>query len=343
MKAQAMNRKGTFGRFAISQKEILDSQEISTTYDVFLSVVSWETRSLAATDLLGRVGGRALLLRFSSSDEIININKDKHQAKILSCCEDGHIINMKTSLDFNDNVRSFETILRDEYIRLGRPIRMLVDISCFPKSYLSFLCGVGFEQELLAKLDCIYSLGKYQMTEAGDVGPLSVISEGEWQSLQIPYLESTNSFSSERDIIVALGGEIAHSLPFIDKYEPSKLSVLFIKDGFHTDSASVAEKAAYDEIVQQPMMERRELEISDMVGALEYIHEFCKNSSSPTITGLAIGAKPHSMALALAALDIEKLEIVCRMPSKYAGSNVTHTGRVILYSISDRFEPTAYF
>ncbi|ABE41170.1 hypothetical protein RPD_3951 [Rhodopseudomonas palustris BisB5] len=254
------------------------------------------------------------------------------------------VLRLNRSTDFEANSERLQTLLRDRFVRCGRPLRVLIDITCMPKSYIGFLCGLGFSNDYVCRIDCLYSEGVYALSGVGDSGgPRSIISEGEWTSLQIPYLEASNIFSSERDLIVTLGGEIGYSLPFIERYEPSRLSIIFIKDGIDVPSLAGSELAAYRDLTSDPRLDRADIRIDDIVGVLAHVHAFCAADPARSVVGLAIGSKAQSLALALAALDLENLEVVCRVPSAYSSKDVSPTGRLFLYEVEDRFEPMAYF
>ena len=60
------------------------------------------------------------------------------------------------------------------------------------------------------------------------------------------------------------------------------------------------------------------------------------------VTGIALGSKPHALALGLAALSEDNMEVVCRIPKAYKPLDVQPTGELAFYEIEDRFEPAAY-
>ena len=142
---------------------------------------------------------------------------------------------------------------------------------------------------------------------------------------------------------MVLGGEIGLSLPFIERFEPERISVVFIKDGLDADKLEGSERAAYIELMSDPRLDRIEIAIDDAVAVLAHVHAFCATDPNRSIVGLAIGSKAQSLALALAALDIENLEVVCRVPTAYTSKDVCPTDRIFIYEIEDRFEPLAYF
>jgi hypothetical protein len=332
------------GRLRMRQGQLKVGVALSQKYDLFISAVSWESRNTTALGIAGGFSSSALLLRFASSKPAADVLKDANQAKLVSLCPKNKILLLNQSTEFDTNSVLIETALRDRFQERKLPLRVLVDISCIPKAYISFLCGLGFTNDYVCRLDCLYSEGTYNIAGASTPGgPLSIISEGEWTSQQIPYLEASDMFSSKRDLIVILGGEIGYSLPFIERYEPERLGVVFIRNGLDVDALVGSEKAAYAELTSEPKLQRADFDIDDVLGVLAHVHDFCNSGELRPVVGLAIGSKAQSLALALAALDLDNLEIVCRIPTGYSNVDVMPTGRVFLYEIEDRFEPTSYF
>ena len=38
-----------------------------------------------------------------------------------------------------------------------------MDITCIPKTYILYLLGLGFTEEVVARLDCLYAPGTYDL------------------------------------------------------------------------------------------------------------------------------------------------------------------------------------
>jgi hypothetical protein len=333
----------SIGRLLVRQRELNKQDILSVTYDLVIITVTWETRNPTALQMVGGCRAPTLLIRFSSTKPSVNSKKDANQAELQLLCPNHKLLELGASIEFDANSEILQAEIRDGFVKKGAPLRVLIDISCMPKSYVGFLCGLGFGSDYVCRLDCLYSEGAYNLSETtSQGGPLSVISEGEWSSIQIPYLEANETFPSERGLLVVLGGEIGYSLPFIERYEPKRLGLIFIRDDLNAYIPVGSEKAAYIELTSGPNLVKAEFNIEDMIGVLDYVHRFCSEQPTQTVVGLAIGSKSQSLALALAAIDLENLEVVCRIPSAYSDKDVAPTGRVFLYEIEDRFEPMGY-
>lgn len=216
---------------------------------------------------------------------------------------------------------------------------MLLDITCFPKSYILYLLGMGFKKEYLAKLDCLYSEGSYKDVEASgafkvisDHGP---ISEGKWDSMSIPFFEAEVPIPKSRDVLVTVGGEVGLTVPFIEKYEPSRLRIVGIERSF-------GEQGQLNEFLKEPNVSQLKFDVCDAVSVAMFAAEFSQESSEDVVTALAVGSKPHALGLGIAALASRNMEVVCRVPKRYTMMDVPASGRVSMYELEDRFEPHAY-
>jgi hypothetical protein len=224
-----------------------------------------------------------------------------------------------------------------------------MDVTCIPKTYVLYLLGLGFTEELVARLDCIYAPGIYDLmadNAAGSSvvsGPRSILSEGEWRSRQVPYLEAANYIANDSDLLVTLGGELGLTLPFIECYEPRRLGLVFISE---TSPASAhpmrpSERLAYEELLREPNAECKDLALCDAIAVASHALQFAGASSARGITGMALGSKPHALGLALASLANAHMEVVCRTPAAYRPINVAARGKLMLYEIEDRFDPSS--
>jgi hypothetical protein len=253
------------------------------------------------------------------------------------------------STDTQNNLLALKTWLQDLYVKVGRPLSILMDVTCIPKTYVLYLFGLGFTEELVARLDCLYTPGTYDLMADGGAspsslsGPRSLLSEGEWYSRQVPYLESENYIANDCDVLATLGGELGLTLPFIERYEPRRLGLIFIGEsapGAHPMHPS--ERLAYEELLREPNANRTDLPLCDVVAVASHALQFASSSTARGITGMAIGSKPHALGLGLAALANTNMEIVCRTPAAYRPTNVAASGKLMLYEIEDRFDPASY-
>lgn len=319
-----------------------------TQYDALLVAASWESRATAAADKLAGYSIPTTVLRFESSapdiDKVKDAQIEHYQANLNVVSQ----ISLLQSLEIKGNFSKLQAWIEGEHRRVGRPLRLLVDISCLPKSYVMFLIGVGFSLDIIAKLDLLYSPGNYDLYNTTDVdkfgGPRSLISVGDWVSHQIPYLNSRTYMRGKRSVYVALGGELALALPFIEKLEPDRLRVVFISDTApeSPDQYIQSEKAAYEELIQAPNFSSAFFSLKEGVELASDLVAFARGDGCEGVTALAIGCKTHAAGMALASLAESSIEVVTRIPAAYKISDVSSTGSTYLMEIIDRFDPSAY-
>lgn len=336
------------GALSARTTELPSPWEGDTEYDALLVAASWETRATAAASKLASHSIRTTVLRFESSTSDIDDIKAaqiKHYRVDLNVVG---IISLLKSTEIKANFSKLQAWIEEEHRRLGRPLRLLVDISCLPKSYVMFVIGVGFSLDIIAKLNLLYSPGVYDLYNTTDAdkfgGPRSLISVGDWVSHQIPYLNSRNYMRGKRSVYVALGGELALALPFVEKLEPDRLRVVFISDTAPAcpEQYIQSERAAYKELIHAPNFSSTFFSLKEGVELAADLVAFAREDGCEGVTALAIGCKTHAAGMALASLAENRIEVVARIPAAYKISDVAPTGSTYLLEILDRFDPGAY-
>jgi hypothetical protein len=343
-----MNDPLAVGFLSVSQQVGLKSVALATTYDLVLAALSWERRATTGLTATSGLNGHLILLKFASSSAEIDAAKEAALLQFRKVYP-AELLNLDISTEFAKNASRIESFIQDFSVKTGRPLKVLLDITCVPKSYLLLLLGLGFSRNYVSRLDCIYSEGAYALVDqagepSGGEKARGIISEGEWDSLQVPYLGAERAIPSARDLFVTMGGEIGLSLPFIEKYEPTKLGLVLIKESLIQTPEKLlpSERAALNELLSEPNVVRNDVGLCDVVTLTKEAIAFCVKSQVDAVSGIALGAKPHALALGIAALSQENLEIVCRIPKRYRPLDVAPTGDLAFYQIEDRFDPGAY-
>jgi len=338
------------GHINLNQNELTTPWSPVRQYDFVMGGLSWESRASYAFETMSDGRDQINLIKFVSRDDSVEQMKSIVYDKFKNLFHDTRVIPLAPSVGAHENFQMLEQWFRDKYVSIGRPMRVLMDITCIPKTYILFILGLGFTRDYLACFDCLYSPGLYDLSTpntemiVGRGGPRAILSEGEWHSRQIPYLEPRNIIASDRDLIVTLGGELGLSLPFIEKFEPRRLGLIYIKERCPDRPAPMlaSERSALDDLLREPNVQRADIDLCDARGAAQHAMDFARLSTAGTVTGVAIGSKPHALGIGLAALADKKLEVVCRTPASYRAADVKPDGRLFAYQIADRFEPFSY-
>lgn len=346
-----MEGRGAFGSVGFRQREIAANFQLPHCYDAAVLALSWERRRSAAIRSIaaGCLGELTCLMFRPRSDAIASL-KAQHADELRAMGFNLRSVELGQSTSVEENFEKIERWLRDLYISRRRPLKLLLDITCVPKAYILFILGLGFAHEYTARLDCLYAGGLYNLDADTKEVPRTVaarrslISEGEWRSHLIPFLTSTDFMPCVKDVVASIGGEISHSLAFIEKFEPGQMKLLFIKETAPGPDTAYppGEMAALRSMLEAPNSQRTDVPLGDVLDTAEQALAFCRESKCTAVSALAIGAKSHALGLGLAAIAEPKLEVICRAPSGYKPLDVAPSGKVWFYEIEDRFEPTAF-
>jgi len=113
-----------------------------------------------------------------------------------------------SSIDTNANFEKIKTYLMKKFADLGRPFSLTVDISCCPKSYISYILAFGFSQKILGKLSFFYAHTNYETKSKKSDKRTDTIfkfTDGDWGAVQIPFLEGDYKPSYLRKLVVSQG------------------------------------------------------------------------------------------------------------------------------------------
>lgn len=345
-----MSEPVAIGPLGVRQGTIKSGWKPERKYDLFLSALSWETRGTTFVEGFGNELPPVCILRFASNDSEIGATKEVKLAAMQAHCQIARIVDLHISTSLQENYKIIEALLRDRTSETKRPLRVLVDISCIPKAYVMFLVGAGFSRDYLAVMDCIYVAGTYNHIDADPpkigtaTGNRTLVSVGDWRPELIPYLTAADLMPARRDLLVTLGGELGMARSFMDRIEPERTMLVFIdEDAPGPDRQMVpSEQIAFKHLVGDSRSEKHNLSLGDVIGVAERAISFVRESSCGGVSGMALGAKSHALALAIASLSESRLEVISRVPASYKGLDVLPSGPIHFFELTDRFEPCSY-
>jgi hypothetical protein len=344
-----MDSELAVGNFLMRQRELASHAKLVRSYDVVAAGLSWEDRATFCLSQLADSSTEAVLFKFRSRSTGVERAKMRRLAILRAILRNSPVKELGSSTETQANFRILKAWIQDLYTAAGRPLSILLDVTCIPKTYVLYLLGLGFTEELVGRLDCVYAPGIYDLmadNAAGSsalAGPRSILSEGERRSRQVPYLEAANYIANDSDLLVALGGELGLTLPFIECYEPRRLGLIFIGESSPASAHPMrpSERRAYEELLREPNAQHKDLPLCDAIAVASHALQFAGASSAPGITGMALGSKPHALGLGVASLANANMEVVCRTPVAYRPINVAASGKLMLYEIEDRFDPSS--
>ncbi len=338
-----ISRTASLGPLAVSQSELL-STSLRERYDLCVAISSWESRATKAFSVLPEREAIWEVWTFATNDPDRASAKTRCFDQLVKLRQEGvSAVQLAGSLEYETNFGLLHQHVAAHSLARGGALRLLFDMTCMPKKYILFLLGMAFKNEYVKSVDFVYSEGAYRSTRSADIEGVRGWnpSEGEWSSVQVPYFEANDFMPDARGLIVSLGAEISASIPLIERYEPARISLLSVKDQPERIDTSLieVERLSIRELESLPFTTSESFLLEDLLSVAEACRAFCRERPDMTVTGLAIGAKPHALALGFSALSVPNLEIVCRLPSKYISGDVVPTGKVYIYSAEDRFEP----
>jgi len=340
-----------FGAVQLLQMTMPSGLEINKTYDIVLTTLSWEQRATHAFISAPRMAPAVTAVWFKSTSEEIDSRKEKQFELLQSNFDTVIALHLSKSTEIEQNFEAFRKFIEDKYAAVGRPLKVLIDISCIPKNYLLFLLGLGFVNDYFACFDCVYSAGNYDLIsepdepvdEAGRIHR-ALISKGDWTSRQLPFFGGRDVFPKSRDLLVSMGGELGLAVPFLTKTEPSRLTLVYIEETAPSEERDMleSEKRAFRELMAEPLSASQNIGLNDALSVARYAQTVVNGSDSDCVSMMVLGAKSHALAFGVVALANDNVEVISRVPFGYNNLDVRPTGEIYFYGIEDRFEPLNY-
>lgn len=277
-------------------------------YDFILSAASWDVRCVRMMDhctnlrtsflaiveyanqgTSGRSGSHLALLK-SQADAVSD-----HPPAVLRL----------DSEDILSSWRTLRVLLQDIFRNIGRPLRLLVDLTSLPR-YLSLgLLGYGLTSGFAVELDYYYARALSYET-----GPLfDSFTSGRWLPWPIVGLGRPTRARSRTHLVVSAGMEGAKTRKLVNALEPDRISVVFSSPGAseEVERRSRLENQSLIDAYLVPPEQVLDLPLSvpEAHAALEELRrpELEAHEAFPEVTSfLLCGSKPHALAMAIASM-----------------------------------------
>jgi hypothetical protein len=334
------------GPFWVRQGLVGNGLQLPSGYDLVFCVLSWESRCLAALPLLKGRGKRVIVIHFQSSNEDLEKVKESNlESMRLELGEDlERVLTINSSIDHIYNFVKMYECVEEESVKKRRPLNILFDMTCLAKRYLLYFLGLSFQSEFVGRLDYLYAEGKYEMPAVPVTGLdefRNLVSQGNWELLQIPYFESREFTSdTDHDLFVSVGLEMQAVMEYVERVEPRHIRLYDLSDGDARvqESLLLTERPKINNLLALPNSKHELFELRDVVGMASSI----ASCTDRKVTCLAIGSKPHALAMGLAAIANRNIEVSCRVPVGYVGHDIPPLGPIHRFEIRDRFNPANY-
>ena len=234
-----------------------------------------------------------------------------------------------------DGLRS---LLVEEGLRIGRPMRVFIDMSSMPR-YLSLgVLGYGFRSGLVDSIDFYYAEASSYDT-ASDTAP--VFTEGRWHPWPIVGLGGLSPARARTHLVVSAGFEGKQTKKLVDTIEPDRISIMFAEPG----ASPVAEGRSRDEneslvrtyLVPDSNILSAPLNTQHAAELLELMLSSKSESATPfpeVTSFLLAGPKPHSLAAAAVAIKRGRGDVLYVRPDEHRETDVDSWGTCWLTTIS---------
>jgi len=330
------------GYLQLSQSEDATKNIHTLETDVIICFVGWEERCTEITKSNLRAKD-TIIYRFDGNQD--EERRNKHE-KVLenwagSISNNTNRVVGAKSTDCSSNFQKFEELLLSIIRNFERQVSITLDISCCPKSLISYILGIGFSRGLLKSIDLFYAHIDYEdkATRALDANQHQayVFTEGDWTSVQIPYLEGDYRPSAQRKLLVTMGAESAITESFIRRYQPDILNFVIPSPSATVEMEQSISSEINMLIRRFELAERNTVKVApnDMLGCAEACKEMVGFAYDEDISIACLGTKPHAVGATIVAINSGSATIICRAPLRYKESDGKPTGKSNLYKIVD--------
>lgn len=307
-------------------------------FDLLVLAASWDRRSSVITEALDLHGDYGLLFDFDHRDQagLCAGYSEKIESFLGSNCKQFSRISGQSENVDEIWERTLEKI-QDFRTKIGRPLKVFVDLSVCPRFYALGIVGVGIKTGMIASISVAYSEGVYpdQKTEEQKH---EMFTQGGWDAEPIPSFEG--QWDPEKRIVylVSVGFEGSKTLRFVSRREPDRVEVLFPDPPVVT---GYAERTFENNrhFFQQYEVREESIIRSDAADGIAAWRSLCEKfpseSSCENWTSLCCGTKPHSLGLALHAISSSSITVLYIVPDRHLETDIGPNGTYWRYDIAD--------
>lgn len=305
-------------------------------YDIAILVSGWEHRSAAVTGLRMRCH-RCLVIRLEQDG--LPFYRDEYDQAVRRYASgiSRRVENISGSFSEDNGLQSaLHNVVISTCREVGRPARVLFDITNCPKyAFLEFL-SFCFHRGLCKELCFCYAEGIYRHTHRSDRE--YVFTYGNWDSVIVPGFLGAPNPEKRRYFLVAVGFEGEQALRLVSRHEPDRVSLLVPEPGFTPAYTRKAREHA-NLLVEEYRIPPNQIisaAAGDAILAWQNLSTagIYRDNTEETAF-LCLGTKPHALAMGLAALDRPDSILLCNRPERYELMEATFNDRLWTYTITD--------
>jgi len=316
------------------------SERLEAAGDLLVLTSSWERRCIEVSRVKhGRYFAAAVV---TFAEEGASGRRAKHDAELARLAADHAGIVTDLGRYSVSDVESWRNALAEfvaaTRITLGRPLDVVVDVSCLPKYYMLTLMGYCVSSGSVRSLRLLYAEGRYAPSDGNtSLAPDHAFTEGTWRSLPVPYLEGRLSPDKKVEIVASIGFETFQARKLIRAYEAERHRLVTPYPGFSPEYGDQSEKEAKALATNLDLDEREILRCpaGDAAAAAEIVVDVLDHGGRFKEIGLCLGTKPHAIGFGVAALIRPDFTLVCRMPDRYVETETPAIGITWSYEVRD--------
>lgn len=307
------------GLVATSQSGEVPSDLWTGDYDLLICVSGWDKRSVAIIDATRLRAREALLVFFDELDaEGLRTRHDALLTAYATSVSSEFSVQRGKATDVKLVWEALAEKVRSVFRKEGRPLRVCISASACPRYHTLALLGVGVGFGFIKSLTIVYSDGVYPAVDEDQIEV--AFTGGSAAVLPIPGLEGTNDPEKARFLLASVGFEGWRAMRAVSRAEPDRVGVLLPDPG---SSAEYVERAIADNrllLDEYAVSEERIVRAaaSDAVAAWQALADRRLESLvTENCLYLCTGTKPHSIALALRAMQLNAPAVLYSVPEEF--------------------------
>lgn len=335
------------GHLCVEQIEGV-TEKLPLSGDLLILASSWERRSTQIATAAHQRYPRAAVIRFAERGSR-GLRETNDDVLTRFAADVGYRVEPlpeHSSLDVTGWRDALCELLIDAAKDVGRPLDVVVDLTCLPKYFALTILGFAIRAGLVRRIVFFYAAGRYALPSAqGPLIPIHSFTEGEWRSFQVPYLEGELNPDRKVRIMAAIGFETYQARKFIAAYEAERHELLMPSPGFSPvyEARGEAETRALatfldlsvEAVTRVPAWSANKM-ANEMLRLVDQTDRY-------NDLALCLGTKPQALGVGIAALIRPQMTVVCRVPSRYAETDTPASGRAWTYTITDLSVPSREF
>ena len=269
-------------------------------FDLIVLFPSWDNRSTCVAQADRLTADRSIILEFTNKGRLgirekndLLLQAYSHRTARVSDYVRGRSENLSAVWE------QLQNHLVLAHRKVGRPLKLLIDLSASPRFYSLGLLAFGIGQGLVKQASFLYSEAKYQDPESGQLSEVFTI--GRWESVAIPPLLGNYDPEKGRHYHISLGFEGAKTLRVVTKAEPDYLTILFPDPGYEPEYLETTTRNNAEMLEQFAVSSSRIVRApaGDAIAAWQLMEHAKFDAPADYNTYyVCCGTKPHSLALA---------------------------------------------